>query len=1198
MILVRPAPHNRPDFSMPTSDDLFQEAPAQSLDEKGLRFRSIRVQRFHGLNHGVEVDLCDDVNVVFGSNASGKTTLARAIRAMLWPDQIEDQQTEVEGTFSLNGASWRVALEGRNCDYLKNQRPESPPALPPSSHGRRYHLYLHDLLRRAEGDQGFAELILREAQGGIDVEGAAQALGFEVPTRRKSKTARAVEELRADVHAARSEQESLREDEKRLDALREKRAAAQEASTRVTALEQALEVARARAEHEEAAAALDAFPPVLEEVRGDEHERLASLQDQVQSAERQAEEAKQQLHEAQAILEESRIPDSGLPEGRLEEIRTVTTTLQEQERNVRERREDLEGVKEEEQAAWNRLDAGVDREEAAELHVPAVQKIESHVQAVEAVQGEKQALATAEELFANTAPDRSVEALREGLRQLHHWLQVPSSASSEGRKWRVVLLGSGVLVAGLGILLLVIGAGVAAWLGPLLLLLGVLVVVADLLGSGTATASNRRSLHAQEFERMDLESPDAWDREAVERLADRLLDHLQEAAVRTEKQETWDRLRPKREEIEEKAEELREERTRLAREVGLDPDVSSRTLAWLVDRLSRWQSAYDEWKGTQAALLEAEEEAASCRDRLEELLAPYDLGPVDDASDALGAVETLQSAWNEFRDAQRTLRRAEEKKDSAETTLEAATEDRATLYQQLGVEEGDEDALRSLIEQHKEYEEVVDTEQTAHTTLQAEKRHLRRCEGFEEWMGEVPEETLRQERETAQTTADREEEYLDEIKDIEHAIEAAQDGGTLEQLQAEYREKRTELAQDREQDYDRAVGAVVADLVQEETRDRGLPPVFHRARTLFAEITNDRYELQLDREQASFRAYDHFYDEPFSLDALSSGTKVQLLLSVRVAFVETQEQGCRVPLVLDEALANSDAQRARALIDAVRTLCHHGRQVFYLTAQADEVQKWRERLRGDEAIEHEVIALSDLDEREVAPPPNEASVPTRATPPDLPDAGETSHQALKDLLGVPHWSPRQPVKRLHLWYLIDSPPLLLDVIETGTRTWGQLQFQHQRGGPTASQLSEEERSHIRALVRAVESWKEAWQVGRGRPVDRAALEQTDAVTETFIDGVSDLAAELDGDAEALLQVIRARSDERVSGFRSAKADDLETYLRENGFLDPQDRLSQEEMWQYVLADLASERRDDRVSLDDLDRLFERLQGTTPSRSET
>ncbi len=1179
---------------MPRSDDA--RPPSASAEEAGLRFQTLHVRRFNGLDHELEVELCDDVNVIYGSNASGKTTLAHALRALLWPDQVGDQLPIVEGRFSLGGAAWQVDLDGQSCDYQKNQSPESPPALPPSAHSRRYHLYLHDLLGGAADPQDFARLILREAQGGIDVEGAAQALGFEVPTRRKSKTARAVEELRSDVRQAKSEQESLREDERRLRALREQRADAQAEAERAAALDQAVEVAQARTRHEEAEAALDSFPAVLAEVRGNEVDRLEALQEQMQTADNQREEAEAQRQEAQATIDESRIPEAGLPDGHLEEIRSATGTLQEQERTVRDLKADLEAAREEEAAAWDRLPAGVDREKAATIDLPEVQAVETHVQAVEDIQGKQEALATAEDLFADAAPDVSVETLREGLRQLHRWLQAPAPQQSEGPgAWRRVLLASGVLVAGSGLLLVVSGQGVALWVGPVLILLGGLVVVAEVVRRSESGGTDQRALYAQEFERVGLDAPGTWSREAVEQRADQLLDRLRTTAVAAEKQETWSRLRPRREEVEAKADDLAAERRRLAEDLGLDPDVSSRSLSWLVDRLSQWQTAYDEREGTNAALQEAETEAEARRTRLNDLLAPYDLGPVAEASEAQGAVEALESAWDEFREARRSVEQAEEKKQSAAAAHEEAEAQLSALYERLDLEVGAEEALRSLIEQHDDYEAAVDTERTARATLETERRQLHRSEGYEEWMEAATEADLKQEREAARAEADREEQYLDEIKDIEHAIESAREGGTLEHLQAEYRQKRTQLVKDREQDYDRAVGSVIADLVQEETRDRGLPPVFHRARALFADVTNDRYELQLDREHATFRAYDHVYDQPFSLDALSSGTKVQLLLSVRVAFVETQEQGCRVPLVLDETLATSDADRARALIDAVQTICRSGRQVLYLTAQADEVQKWRTGLQDDDAVEHAVLSLSDLDERDRLAAGDGASVPARRTPAELPDPDTTTHEALRERLDVPRWIPRQPVSRLHLWYLVETPGSLLRLIEAGTRTWGQLRFQHQRGGLPATGLSEDDFVHVRALARAAESWKEAWQVGRGRPVDRPALEQTDAVTDTFIDGVSALAKELDGDAEALLREVRARDDERVRGFRSAKADDLETYLRENGFLDPRDRHSPEQMWQYVLADLAGDRQNGRVALDDLDRLFERLRGATPSR---
>jgi hypothetical protein len=141
----------------------------------------------------------------------------------------------------------------------------------------------------------------------------------------------------------------------------------------------------------------------------------------------------------------------------------------------------------------------------------------------------------------------------------------------------------------------------------------------------------------------------------------------------------------------------------------------------------------------------------------------------------------------------------------------------------------------------------------------------------------------------------------------------------------------------------------------------------------------------------------------------------------------------------------------------------------------------------------------------------------------------------------------------------------------------------------AASLEEEDFRRVQAFAKAVGAWKEAWHIGRGRPVGREALEETDAVTRTFIDGVTEIAKEQDGDAEVLLEIIREREDERVQGFYSSKADDLEDYFLENGYLTEKEPLSEEEMWQRVLAELAEERRRDFVTVEGLEQVFSRLQ---------
>jgi len=597
-----------------------------SISAPSLTFSSLRVRRLYGLEHDLRVDdLCTGINVIYGPNASGKTTLARALRLLLWPGEAGSERPILSGHFSLDGDSWSVDLEGSTCTYQRERRQASRPTLPPSNQNHRYHLYLPDLLAATDGDESFARQILQEAQGGVDVAGAAESLDWEIPNRRRGATAREMESRREAVREAETAQRELREQEASLDRLREQLQAAREAAVRVDALRQALEVVEAQTTLEKAQARLDAFPSVMESVRGDEAETLDGLQKRLQDAEEEIDKRTAARAEAEDAMTDSILPEEGLPEGRVERIRALVQDLREQERTVRDTETALEGASAEETSAWNRLGTGIDREQAAQIDLPAVERIESHVQKVEEVQGQQSAYQTAHRLLHGNqeedAPD--LAALERGLRALQRWLQFPDDRDrGEPSTASLGLILAGLAVAVLGGVLWVTGTGAPAQFAPAISSLGAIIVMLEVWRrsrSGDAGA-DARSTFEDEFRRTGLSVP-TWTREAVEEAADNLLNRVQAARLEKRKQSEWERLKPGLREARETGRTLEEERRRIADEIGLDPDISSRSLPWLVDRISQWQSAYDDRKRLQAELQAAQEKVreigrASCRERV------------------------------------------------------------------------------------------------------------------------------------------------------------------------------------------------------------------------------------------------------------------------------------------------------------------------------------------------------------------------------------------------------------------------------------------------------------------------------------------------------------------------------------------------------------------------------------------------------
>ena len=91
---------------------------------------------------------------------------------------------------------------------------------------------------------------------------------------------------------------------------------------------------------------------------------------------------------------------------------------------------------------------------------------------------------------------------------------------------------------------------------------------------------------------------------------------------------------------------------------------------------------------------------------------------------------------------------------------------------------------------------------------------------------------------------------------------------------------------------------------------------------------------------------------------------------------------------------------------------------------------------------------------------------------------------------------------------------------------------------------------------AVEEFIRSWKKGRGKPVDREVLKESGAVSGSFIEEVTQLAKEANGEAERIIEALR---DGEVSRFRAGKMDELEQFFEENGYIKPMDPLEPEEI---------------------------------------
>ncbi len=112
-----------------------------------LAFTEIDIRKAPGISPGFTIrNLSPDINIVYGPNASGKSTTARAIQALIWPHPSSLRGHALGAAFDLEGAHWTIDADFGRVHRTRDGQPAEPPLLTPIDDRGRYTLGLPDLL--------------------------------------------------------------------------------------------------------------------------------------------------------------------------------------------------------------------------------------------------------------------------------------------------------------------------------------------------------------------------------------------------------------------------------------------------------------------------------------------------------------------------------------------------------------------------------------------------------------------------------------------------------------------------------------------------------------------------------------------------------------------------------------------------------------------------------------------------------------------------------------------------------------------------------------------------------------------------------------------------------------------------------------------------------------------------------------------
>lgn len=1116
-----------------------------------MRLLRLIVRRMPGIDHPFELgeeELSEGLTLIVGANATGKSSICRAVQALLWPGSYSETPISVEAHWEREGRRLSATREGAATHWQLEGQDCSAPDLPSQEIAAAYTLNQLEVIRRGQGhaEQMIVEKLRLQAAGGYSVEDLLSR-HFQRPMHYAKAEKLAFLSARKAQDSVRQAQAQLGRRVEELEGLSSQQKEAALARDRVAALETARDLLAAREQLEERRQSLAAYPAGMEALSGDEYERLRTARERTSGFRQQLSALDQEIESVEARIEELSFEGAPLPDSVLETWKAEAHHAEQIASELSRARERSAGAARRLELATEKLGLDVD----APWGMPEPAQIDEAIKLLsehEALAASLVSIRTRLALYEETARGDEI-AIQDGIAALEDWLGAPRSYG------QLHLL----LVA--CFLLLAAAVQALAWTWSLY---WQLLTPFTLFGLAWAIRLAVRrapelspSQCASRFQRLGLEEPGEWSHEGVRLRLNALRSAAAAGKLAEEKEHHAQELRVALREGELRAQELQARREAFSKDLGFDPETGPGAAALLVSRLRGWQEAREvaaEASGRQVAL---EDEVNAAVEKIAVFLRAHGDATPSNAPAARAAIESLGSRSQALRAAldQRELR----------------TRERDRLCKLLGESEASIAGILALVSRQP-------SSSPSSAALDADAELSSRCARLAAWREaterekeqaqrvKMLEERIAGARELLALTPGEVEESLQEAKrraeeldgirrkisDIEADVRKTERDHDLEAAMAEVDRTRSLLVDRRDDALFRIAGQHLLNGVREVHDRMHEPAVMSDARRLFEAFTAQRYELCFERtgQEARFRAVDRERGETLTLSQLSDGTRSQLLLAVRLAFITHAEQGASpLPLFLDEVLSATDPHRYLAIARNLLQITEdQARQVIYLSCDPGDVHYFKvaQEERGREALR--VVDLGRLRRVAEAMPPAEEPVSLLELVPG-PEDGESAEE-YGQRIHVPRWTLWN-LDGTHLFYLLQNDlQSLHSLLKVRVRTVAMFTSYHAKGY-ASDVLGEETAASIAREVSILDAFLDARRIGRGRPVDRFVLEASAAVSPLFLDQVADLAASCDGDSKKLLAALRAR---KVSKFHTSKINDLEHYLEDNGYLDARDPL--------------------------------------------
>ena len=1012
-----------------------------------MRLRRLTINALPGITPGFTFEPPDaGVTLVTGPNAIGKSSLARALKHLLGGiDRRRDPPAlSLEADFDSSGTRWQVRRNGGQIVWMRDGESAAAPQLPSGEQFNLYRLSMESLLADDQDDQALAGEFWRTLRGGFDLDALRIALGNRWGRREE----RALLEARKALSDVEGRYAALRTEEATLPELEKRIRAADQARARLDHLQQALALHRAIDERKRSQETLDRFSPDMAKLKGDELQRLEGWDRKAEALLERRKEQRRQLEEAQRKL--AQIGFSAVaPEP--EQVARIEATLQVIGSKASDRKHASDAATKAQARLNDALTLLKGDGEQPDLGADSLERAREIVEPLVDAQAQLRKLTQQLDWAGEPLDQLEVDQLRDGVSALRAWLasskqrSEPSQPVSPLNYAALALAALAAVTALVEQALLTLAAVVAA---------GAALLWATIVQRKPSTAPRSPADEAKAaFESTDLDPPEDWTEASVrDHLRRNIERRLNTLILRQQQAEGAAELHRQAEETGSEIERLKGEKSKLATEIGIDPELADAPFYRFINVTSNWDQARSDCKETEAALSVLESEIAAQARDVREFLNQWrsDDAPPLAESGSDSAVEELRIAWRQLherlkatQEAHHDIESCEKEIRSLESQLADIDNDVRSLFDDVALDAEHRDELADRIALHANWKMASNALRDA----QRDEGKLRSAlAAHDALIGAIDGsdiERVEQELASAKRTAEAYTELVEERQGINTLLEEAGRGHDLEEA-ASVLNSATATLEDKRSDAVRQQATdVLLDEVEGQFTSEHEPDLLRRAKARFEEVTAHAFRLEL-RDDNRFAAWDAAQEQLRTLEELSSGTRMQLLLALRLAWTEAQEQGGEsLPLFLDEALTTSDEDRFAVMATTLSRLAEAGeRQIFYLSARRHESALWQQATGADPAV----VDLAEVRFGQPRLVPEDFQV---ETPPSLPSPAGHDAASYAALIGVQRFDSRLEPGGIQLFHLLRDDLALLHRLMT---TW-----RNRKLGPTRKPTRQQRR---------------------------------------------------------------------------------------------------------------------------------------------